>query len=181
MSALEEQAALVRKLKGDPEYGPQHEETKAAIQKLLELKAAVAPVKEPKDNKGKVANAKDTKKSASEKKDQSGQVIIGITAEKNKDFSDWYTQVLVKADMLEYYDVSGCYILKPWSYSIWERVTRWFDDSIKEMGVENASFPLFVSSRVLQKEKDHIEGFAPEVAWVTKSGGSDVTKASKSN
>lgn len=172
MASIEEQGNLVRKLKADPEYGPAHEDTKAAIQKLKELKAAAAPVKDPKDNKTKVANQKDLKSSG--KKDNANQVIIGITADKNGDFSDWYTQVLVKSDMLEYYDVSGCYILKPWSYSIWEKVTRWFDDSIKELGVENASFPLFVSSKVLQKEKDHIEGFAPEVAWVTKAGKNDL-------
>ncbi|BFZ58924.1 ribose-phosphate pyrophosphokinase 1 [Savitreella phatthalungensis] len=178
MSSIEEQGLLVRKLKGDPEYGPSHPDTKAAIAKLLELKAAAAPVKEPKQSKPQL----EKNAVAAGKKDGGGvgggkdePLLIGITAEKSlSTFSDWYSQVLVKSDMLEYYDVSGCYILKPWSYTIWERVQRWFDDEIKKLGVENASFPLFVSSRVLQKEKDHIEGFAPEVAWVTKAGKNDL-------
>lgn len=174
--AIEAQGNLVRQLKGDPAFGAAHEDTKAAIQKLKELKAVNAPVKDVKQQKSKVANSKDQKKQGVlvEKGAAAGQPIIGITSEKEKDFSDWYSQVLVKSDMLEYYDVSGCYILKPWSYSIWEKIQRWFDDSIKELGVENASFPLFVSSKVLQKEKDHIEGFAPEVAWVTKAGKNDL-------
>jgi prolyl-tRNA synthetase len=94
--------------------------------------------------------------------------------------------VLLKADMLDYYSVSGCYILKPWSYGIWETIQRgpphpnwgrfrahdcigWFDDQIKELGVENSYFPMFVSQRVLEREKNHIEGFSPEVAWVTRA------------
>ena len=78
--------------------------------------------------------------------------------------------------MIEYYDISGCYILRPWSYGIWERIQRRFDDRIKEDGVENAYFPMFVSEDVLTKEKEHVEGFAPEVAWVTKSGSTDLQK-----
>lgn len=89
--------------------------------------------------------------------------------------------------MLDYYNVSGCYILKPWSYSIWEIIqgtlfqllegikicnsmsSDWFNKEIKELGVQNAYFPMFVSQSVLEKEKDHIEGFSPEVAWVTRA------------
>jgi prolyl-tRNA synthetase len=95
-------------------------------------------------------------------------------------------QVLIKADMLDYYSVSGCYILKPWSYSIWEVIQglkspvllqlsvlmsseEWFNIEIKELGVENSYFPMFVSAKVLEREKNHIEGFAPEVAWVTRA------------
>lgn len=98
-----------------------------------------------------------------------GAALIGITIQKELDFSSWYQQILVKGDMLEYYDVSGCYIMRPWSYGIWERIQRWLDDNIKSIGVENAYFPMFVSSKVLEREKDHVEGFAPEVAWVTKA------------
>lgn len=72
--------------------------------------------------------------------------------------------------MIEYYDISGCYILRPWSYSIWEHITRYFDGLIATEGVENSYFPMFVSERALNKEKEHIEGFATEVAWVTKYG-----------
>ncbi|SCU99002.1 LADA_0H16710g1_1 [Lachancea dasiensis] len=100
--------------------------------------------------------------------------LIGITVDKKLDFSGWYQQVLTKGEMLDYYDVSGCYILRPPSYAIWEKIQRWFDDKIKAIGVENAYFPMFVSSRVLEKEKDHIEGFAPEVAWVTRAGSSEL-------
>ncbi|KAK6335407.1 ribose-phosphate pyrophosphokinase 1 [Orbilia brochopaga] len=103
-----------------------------------------------------------------------GAALIGITVKKEGDFPGWYQQVLTKGDMLDYYDVSGCYILKPWSYGIWEQIQRWFDAKIKGIGVENCYFPMFVSSKVLEREKDHIEGFAPEVAWVTKAGSSDL-------
>nr|XP_009800343.1 PREDICTED: putative proline--tRNA ligase C19C7.06 isoform X2 [Nicotiana sylvestris] len=76
--------------------------------------------------------------------------------------------------MIEYYDISGCYILRPWAMSIWEILQAFFDAEIKKKKIKNSYFPLFVSPGVLQKEKDHIEGFAPEVAWVTKTGESDL-------
>ena len=76
--------------------------------------------------------------------------------------------------MIDYYSVSGCYILKPWSYNIWEIIQGWFDARIKELGVQNAYFPMFVSSKVLEREKDHVEGFSPEVAWVTRAGQSEL-------
>jgi prolyl-tRNA synthetase family I len=78
--------------------------------------------------------------------------------------------------MIEYYDISGCYILRPWSYNIWEKITEFFDKLIKSVGVENAYFPMFVSQAALNKEASHVEGFAPEVAWVTKSGKSDLAE-----
>ncbi|KAK4704928.1 prolyl-tRNA synthetase, partial [Phenoliferia sp. Uapishka_3] len=89
-------------------------------------------------------------------------------------FGEWYTQALLKGEMLDYYDISGCYILKPWSYGIWQEIQTWFDVGIKNLGVQNCYFPMFVSSKVLEREKDHIEGFAPEVAWVTRAGQSDL-------
>ena len=101
------------------------------------------------------------------KKKIEGAALIGIDVAKEHDFSGWYQQVLLKGDMLDYYDVSGCYILKPASYFIWEEVQQWFNQNIKKMGVKNCAFPLFVSEEVLNKEKAHIEGFAAEVAWVT--------------
>ncbi|KAI5949345.1 hypothetical protein KGF54_005580 [Candida jiufengensis] len=100
--------------------------------------------------------------------------LIGITIDKEKDFSNWYTQVVVKGELLDYYDVSGCYILRPNSYSVWETIQDWFNIKIKGLGVQNAYFPMFVSQKVLEKEKDHIEGFAPEVAWVTRAGNSEL-------
>ncbi|KZV99616.1 proline-tRNA ligase [Exidia glandulosa HHB12029] len=112
-----------------------------------------------------------------EKKDDAkidGAVQIAVGVKKEVDFAAWYTNVLIKADMLDYYSVSGCYILKPWSYSIWEAIQDWFNPQIKALGVENAYFPMFVSAKVLEREKNHIEGFAPEVAWVTRAGSSEL-------
>ncbi|KAI8805078.1 hypothetical protein BJ742DRAFT_821725 [Cladochytrium replicatum] len=102
------------------------------------------------------------------------KVQIGIEVGKAEDFPKWYQQVLKKTEMLEYYDVSGCYILRPWSFRIWKEVQKWFGGKIEDLGVEDCYFPIFVSKRALEKEKDHIEGFAPEVAWVTKAGETDL-------
>ena len=108
---------------------------------------------------------------------------LGITAKKNEDFSAWYTQVininwqvLLRSEMMDYYDVSGCYILRPWSFRIWKSIQNFFTAEIEKMGIEEAYFPMFVSKNALELEKDHVEGFAPEVAWVTKSGGSDMAE-----
>lgn len=79
--------------------------------------------------------------------------MLGIESEKEKDFSGWYADVINKSGMLDYYDISGCYILRPWGYAIWENVQRFFDALIKEHGVENAYFPMFVSKKALETEK----------------------------
>ena len=71
--------------------------------------------------------------------------------------------MIQKAELIEYYNVSGCYILRPWSYSIWEFIKDFIDTEIKKLGVENVYFPMFVSRDALQKEADHIKDFAPEV------------------
>lgn len=76
--------------------------------------------------------------------------------------------------MIDYYDISGCYILRPRSYFIWEQIQNHFDSGIKELDVQNCYFPMFVSQAALEKEKEHLEGFSPEVAWVTKSGQSEM-------
>ncbi|KAF7430250.1 hypothetical protein PC9H_005952 [Pleurotus ostreatus] len=122
------------------------------------------------------AAAQTSKAPAKEKEDAKieGAVQIAIGVKKEVDFAAWYTNVLIKADMLDYYSVSGCYILKPWSYSIWEEIQGWFNAQIKELGVQNSYFPMFVSAKVLEREKDHIEGFSPEVAWVTRAGQSEL-------
>jgi prolyl-tRNA synthetase len=104
-----------------------------------------------------------------EKKDNKKQPVtkssdLGITADREKDFSEWYVQLLQKAELIEYSDISGCYVLRPWSYAIWECIQAFFDREIKKMGVQNAYFPLFVSKKALEAEKDHIEGFSPEVS-----------------
>ena len=77
-----------------------------------------------------------------------------------------YSQVVIRSELIEYYDISGCYIFRPWSFGMWEVVTGFFDAEIKKLGVRNAYFPLFISKARLETEKDHVEGFAPEVAWV---------------
>ncbi|GLB39109.1 putative prolyl-tRNA synthetase [Lyophyllum shimeji] len=126
---------------------------------------------------GSVSAAVQTSKTPVKEKEDAkieGAVQIAIGVKKEVDFAAWYTNVLIKADMLDYYSVSGCYILKPWSYSIWEEIQMWFNAQIKEMDVQNSYFPMFVSSKVLEREKDHIEGFSPEVAWVTRAGSSDL-------
>lgn len=108
------------------------------------------------------------------KEDVKGETKLGMSAKKEENIAEWYQQVITKAEMIEYYDVSGCYIIRPWAYDIWERIRAWLGDNIRESGVEDCYFPMFVSKTVLEKEKDHIEGFAPEVAWVTKAGDSDL-------
>eukprot|EP00884_Botryococcus_braunii_P010190 jgi/Botrbrau1/19172/Bobra.0077s0081.1 len=101
---------------------------------------------------------------------------LGLSHKKEDNFGDWYSEVVVESEMISYYDVSGCYILRPWSFSIWEDITAFFDKGIKKLGVQNAYFPLFVTEDALNTEKDHVEGFAAEVAWVTKSGKSDLER-----
>ncbi|KAJ2045550.1 hypothetical protein H4S04_005576 [Coemansia sp. S16] len=100
----------------------------------------------------------------------------GIDVSKDVDFPRWYQQVLTRSDMLEYYDVSGCYIVRPLAYFVWQQIQEFFDAGIRSLGVKNCYFPMFVSSKVLEREKDHIEGFAPEVAWVTRAGSTELAE-----
>jgi prolyl-tRNA synthetase len=100
---------------------------------------------------------------------------IGITSEKYS-LSDWYIQILQKAELIEYTPVSGCYIIRPRAYAIWEKVQAYFDDKIKKDGVKNAYFPLLIPKTNLMKEQKHIEGFTPEVAWVTKAGETELAE-----
>lgn len=102
------------------------------------------------------------------KKKVEGAALIGIDIRKEDDLADWYQQVLSKGEMIDYYDVSGCYILLPASMAIWESIKAWFDAQIRTIGVKPAYFPIFISEDALQREKDHVEGFAAEVAWVTR-------------
>ncbi len=88
---------------------------------------------------------------------------LGLEAKKDEDTAEWYTQVITKAELLEYYDISGCYILRPWSFFIWSQIQAFFDKEIAALGVDNAYFPMFVSKAALEQEKEHIADFAPEV------------------
>ena len=87
-----------------------------------------------------------------------------------EDFAQWYTDVVKKAELVEYTSVKGCMILRPGGYAIWENVQKELDARFKATGVENVYMPLFIPESLLEKEKDHVEGFAPEVAWVTMGG-----------
>jgi len=115
--------------------------------------------------------AKETKIDDSKK-----QSRLGLEVKKSENLADWYSQIITKSEMIEYYNVSGCYILLPWSYGIWEYIKDYIDEFIKSEGVENCYFPIFVSKEVLEKEKDHIADFSPEVAWVTRSGSSELAE-----
>ncbi len=86
------------------------------------------------------------------------------------DFAQWYTDVVKKAELCDYSSVKGCMIIKPAGYAIWENIQSELDRRFKETGVENVYMPMFIPEGLLQKEKDHVEGFAPEVAWVTHGG-----------
>jgi prolyl-tRNA synthetase len=89
---------------------------------------------------------------------------------KNENFPQWYQEVVLKAEMVEYYqEISGFFILRPLSMFIWNQIKQWFQERLDEMDVEEASFPTFLSAKSIEKEKDHVEGFAPELAWVTKA------------
>lgn len=88
----------------------------------------------------------------------------------DEDFAQWYTDVVKKAELIEYSSVKGCMIIRPNGYAIWENIQRELDKRFKETGVENVYMPMFIPESLLQKEKDHVEGFAPEVAWVTHGG-----------
>ena len=86
------------------------------------------------------------------------------------DFPQWYTDVVKKADLTEYSSLKGCMIIRPYGYAIWELIQKQLDERFKATGHENVYMPMFIPESLLQKEKDHVEGFAPEVAWVTHGG-----------
>ena len=97
------------------------------------------------------------------------KLVEAITS-MDEDFAQWYTDVVKKAELTDYSSVRGCMILRPAGYAIWENIQKELDRRFKETGVENVYMPLFIPESLLQKEKDHVEGFAPEVAWVTQGG-----------
>ncbi len=88
----------------------------------------------------------------------------------DEDFAQWYTDICLKAELVDYSSVKGCVILRPYGYAIWENITHILDGMFKKTGHENVAMPLFIHESQFQKEKDHVEGFAPEVAWVTYGG-----------
>lgn len=97
------------------------------------------------------------------------KLVKEITA-MDEDFAKWYTDIVKKADLIDYSSVRGCMIIRPYGYAIWENIQKELDCRFKETGHENVYMPMFIPESLLQKEKNHVEGFAPEVAWVTYGG-----------
>ena len=101
------------------------------------------------------------------------KMVSAITSMED-DFAQWYTDVVKKAELIEYTSVKGCMVIRPYGYAIWEHMQRILDGMFKATGHENVCMPMFIPESLLQKEKDHVEGFAPEVAWVTHGGSEEL-------
>lgn len=97
------------------------------------------------------------------------KMVEAITS-MDEDFAQWYTDIVKKAELIEYTSVKGCMVIRPYGYAIWENIQRILDGMFKATGHENVCMPMFIPESLLQKEKDHVKGFAPEVAWVTHGG-----------
>ncbi|MDE6672736.1 MAG: proline--tRNA ligase [Ruminococcus sp.] len=97
------------------------------------------------------------------------KLVTEITS-MDEDFAQWYTDICKKAELVEYTSVKGCMVIRPYGYAIWENIQKILDGMFKATGHENVCMPMFIPESLLQKEKDHVEGFAPEVAWVTHGG-----------
>lgn len=101
------------------------------------------------------------------------KLVESITS-MEEDFAQWYTDVVKKAELMDYSSIKGCMIFKPAGYAIWENIQKELDRRFKETGVQNVYLPMFISEGLLNKEKEHVEGFAPEVAWVTRGGENEL-------
>ena len=104
------------------------------------------------------------------------QKMVEAITPRDEDFSRWYTDICMHAELCSYSTVRGCVILRPYGYAIWELITHELDQRFKKTGHENVMMPLFIPESLLQKEKDHVEGFAPEVAWVTHGGDEELSE-----
>src|SRR5579871_1257647 len=103
-----------------------------------------------------------------------GTAIPTAVTRKSKDFNQWYTDVVRKTELADYSPVRGCMVIRPYGYALWENVQAALDGMIKETGHQNMYFPLLIPESFLKKEASHVEGFAPEVAWVTRGGSSEL-------
>jgi len=101
------------------------------------------------------------------------RLVKNITA-KSEDFSRWYTEVIRKTELADYAPIKGMMIIRPYGYAVWENIQKLMDKRIKETGHENAYFPMFIPESLLEKEAEHLEGFSPEVAWVTHGGNDEL-------
>lgn len=107
--------------------------------------------------------------------DKNKKLVEEITS-MDVDFAQWYTDIVKKAELVDYSSVKGCMIIRPYAYAMWENIQKDLDRRFKETGHENVYMPLLIPESLLQKEKDHVEGFAPEVAWVTQGGEEKLTE-----
>jgi prolyl-tRNA synthetase len=110
---------------------------------------------------------------AEEKPGKKDAFVTEITP-RSEDFSRWYLDVVRRAELADYSPVKGCMVIRPYGYAIWEHIQRMLDDRFKATGHVNAYFPLFIPEGLLMKEKDHVEGFSPQVAWVTRGGDEEL-------
>eukprot|EP00440_Ansanella_granifera_P053634 gb/GFBE01058145.1/.p1 GENE.gb/GFBE01058145.1/~~gb/GFBE01058145.1/.p1 ORF type:complete len:720 (+),score=260.86 gb/GFBE01058145.1/:1-2160(+) len=181
--------ALKEKLKAEGKSGKEvnsHPEVAALVAKLTELKTgggdapAAAPAAKAKAEPKAKAEAKGEKPKAKAKaKESAGPAKKqekggGVIVKKAEDVPEWYSEVIMKAQLIEQYPVKGCFILRPWAYKLWEQIQGWFDANIKKIGVENCYFPMFIPKCYMEKESDHLEDFAPELAMVTKFGNTEI-------
>ena len=102
--------------------------------------------------------------------------LVEMVTPMSEDFAKWYTDVVKNAELIEYSGIKGCMILRPNGYAIWENIQKELDARFKATGVENVYMPMFIPESLLQKEKEHVEGFAPEVAWVTHGGNEELAE-----
>ena len=107
---------------------------------------------------------------------QEGKKLVEQITSREEDFAQWYTDVVVKAGLIAYSNIKGFMVYKPAGYAIWEQIQSHLDKRFKETGVKNVYLPVIIPEGLLQKEKDHVEGFAPEVAWVTQGGSEPLTE-----
>ena len=107
---------------------------------------------------------------------QNNKKMVDQITSMDEDFAKWYTDICTKADLIAYSSVKGCMIIRPYGYAIWENIQRILDTKFKELGHENVYMPMFIPESLLNKEKDHVAGFAPEVAWVTHGGSEKLTE-----
>jgi len=103
-------------------------------------------------------------------KDNNQKSTLGITVKKHEDMPEWYSQVILKAELADYSAIKGCMVIRPLGYAIWQKIMDFFNDRIKKHGVENAYFPMFIPESFFKKEAEHAEGFSPEVAWIDTEG-----------
>jgi prolyl-tRNA synthetase len=119
---------------------------------------------------GKGGNKKD--EAIAENADE--KMELGISVKKSEDFPKWYIETIHKGDMIDNYDISGCYVIRPNAYFIWEQMQAHMNKSFRKLGVQNCYFPMFVKKSNLEKEASHVEGFCAEVAWITKGGKTEL-------